>query len=67
MGPAGAAGARRCGVQSSKTGGPGQAPEFRDREEVEERRAGAVSGEGKPLGSGGASSTSRRAGGSDDC
>lgn len=67
MGPAGAAGAGRCGVRSAKTGGPGQAPEFRDGEEVEERRAGAVGGEGKPLGSGRASSTSRRAGGGDDC
>lgn len=67
MGPAGAAGAGRCGVRSAKTGGPGQAPEFRDGEEVEERRAGAVGGDGKPLGSGGASSTSRRAGGGDDC
>lgn len=59
MGPAGAAGAGRCGVRSAKTGGPGQAREFRHREEAEELRAGAVGGEERPLDSGRASSTSR--------
>lgn len=65
MGPAGAAGAGRCGVWRAKTGGPGQAREFRHREEAEERRARAVGGEGRPLESRRASSASR--GGGDDC
>lgn len=67
MGPAGAAGAGRCGVRSAKTRAPGQAREFRDSEEAEERRAGAVGAEAGPLGSRRASSTSRSAHGRDDC
>lgn len=46
MGPAGAAGAGRCGERSAKTRGPGQARELRDQEEAEERRAGTVNREG---------------------
>lgn len=47
--------------------GPGQARELRDLEEAGKRRAGAFGGEGRPLDSDRASSTSRGAGGSDDC
>lgn len=67
MGPAGAAGAGCCGERSAKTRRPGQAREFRGREKAGERRAGAVGEEERPLDSDWASSTSRGAGGGDDC
>lgn len=56
-----------AGERSAKTRGPGQARELRDLEEAGKRRAVAVGGEGRPLDSDWASSTSRGAGGSDDC
>lgn len=67
MRPAGAARTGRCGERSAKTRGPGQAREFRDREEAEERRARTVGGEERPLDSGWASSSSSRGAGGGDC
>lgn len=54
------------GAAACKTGGPGQAPEFRYRDEAEDQRDGAVGGEERPLDSSRASSSSCRCSG-DDC